>query len=766
VSIVYWLLGLDDAGSVSAVPEWSWQVGTPLATAVLAVVGLLALIAAAINFLPQTPMPWPTRIILGLVRIAGFGVLLLMLSQLELRMKIDRELRPKVALVTDASGSMKLADVGDQSRYAAARAFGRALEAEAQGVVDVVRYRLDYRLEADSDDDRQPEGMTRLFESLRELVDRENNLQAVVLLTDGNDTTGDEGSLIAPLLASRKLPVYPVVYGDSESARVPTITLTEGGPYVRLHDELRLSASVQGRGLDEQLVTVHLYDDASDEPLVTKENVRLSDEPTDVRFVIRPDKAGNRVYRIVMEGLRDAASGQSLVAEHHVQVIDAQIRVLYLDVPRDERKFLGHWLSQDPIVDLATLTMMPKGGWYATGQLKHRNAGDGLPDSEIDTYHYDVIIFGDIPRSYFRQEGDVTETKMQRIIEFVRRRGGGLLTLGGRNVYAAGGYQGSALAGILPFEIEPTDKPQIPGRFRVIPTSVGYGHPLFQFDPNADANRDICFDLPKLDGCNRVGAVKPGASLLAVREIVVDEDDDTDETSFETVPLMAAQNVGKGRVLSFAVDTTWRWEMLRPEESEDYYRRFWGNAIRAIAPDPRITPRKPQVLRYQSRVAVGQTITLGTRLVDQLYRPIRQADVVVTVLDPSGGITTIYPTDGRQAPGLYEYDVHIDKPGAWKITTRYGDDEAIEQFEAGASLDELADPRARPDIMAALAETTGGRLIDPSIDPAEVWDALNLRSNTVQQSVTVPLWNLPTTMVLLILLVGIDCFLRKKRGMV
>ena len=765
MKLIYWFLGLDDVGTVAAVPEWSWQVGTPLATAVLAVVGLLALIAAAINFLPQTPMPWPTRIILGLVRIAGFGVLLLMLCQLELRMKLERELRPRVAILTDVSGSMLLKDAGEETRYAAAREFGRALVAEAGDIAHVARYRLDYRLEPDTDDDRKPEGMTRLFQSLSEVLERENDLQAVILLTDGNDTAGDEGNLVSPLLASRRLPVYPAVFGNSETARIPTITLTEGGPYVRLHDELRLSASLQGHGLEEQVVTVHLFEDGTDEPLVTKENVRLRNEPTDVRFVIRPDKAGNRVYRIVMEGLRGAASGQSLMAEHHVQVIDARIRVLYLDLPRDERKFLGHWLSQDPIIDLATLTMMPKGGWYATGQLQHRNSGDGLPDSEIDTYHYDVIIFGDIPRSYFRQEGDVTETKMQRMIEFVRRRGGGLLTLGGRNVYAAGGYQESALAGILPFEIEPTDKPQIPGRFRVVPTSVGYGHPLFQFDPNADTNRDICFDLPELDGCNRVGAIKPGASLLAVREVAV-EDDGTDESTFDTVPLIATQNVGKGRVLSLAVDTTWRWEMLRPEESEDYYRRFWGNAIRAIAPDPRISPRKPQVLRYQSRVAVGQTITLGTRLVDQLFRPIRQGDVVVTVKNPSGQVTTMYPTDGRQAPGLYEYDVHIDEPGPWEIKTRYGDDEAVERFEAGASLDELADPRARPDIMAALAKTTGGRLIDPSTDPAAVWEALNLRSNTVLQSVTVPMWNLPTTMILLITLVGIDCFLRKKRGMV
>ena len=34
--------------------------------------------------------------------------------------------------------------------------------------------------------------------------------------------------------------------------------------------------------------------------------------------------------------------------------------------------------------------------------MHHRNAGDGIPGKEEDLYQYDVVILGDIPRSYFR----------------------------------------------------------------------------------------------------------------------------------------------------------------------------------------------------------------------------------------------------------------------------------------------------------------------------------------------------------------------------
>ena len=90
--------------------------------------------------------------------------------------------------------------------------------------------------------------------------------------------------------------------------------------------------------------------------------------------------------RVIVDGVKNAVSQSLQVAEHRVSVLNAKIRVLYLDIPRDERKILGHWLARDPVGDLATLTMLPKGGWYAQGALFHKNAGDGLPGAEADLH--------------------------------------------------------------------------------------------------------------------------------------------------------------------------------------------------------------------------------------------------------------------------------------------------------------------------------------------------------------------------------------------
>jgi len=752
MTLLYWLLGLGNPGSIRSAVEWGFHAAHPLSPVLLAALAAVGLLAAALNLLPQAVMTWRSRLALALLRVAGFALLLMFLAQMEVRLVVDRELPARVAVLTDTSASMGLKDAGGVSRLEAARAFAAGPLAALGDRAHPSRYRFDWRLEAD-DGKADASGMTRLADALEQAAAREPDLQAIVLLTDGNDTAGDRGAMVAPLLRSRGIPVYPVVFGKNEAPKMGEVRVTGGGTYVRLGDEFRLTAALAARNLEEQTVRASLYEKGAAKPIAVRENIRLGADPVPVSFVVKPEKAGEKTYRIVMEGLRGTVTESRLAAEQRVDVVDAKIRVLYLDVPRDERKILGTWLARDPVVDLGTLTLMPKGGWYGQGALRHANQGEGLPGKEADLYQYDVVILGDIPRASFREGGDVAETKMKWLAEFVARRGGGLITLGGQKVYAAGGYQDSALARVLPFDVASTDAPQIEKAFSISPTVLGLAHPLMQLDNDPAANREAWLDLPPLDGCNRVGAVKPGATLLAVRTV-----------DGATVPVMAMQDVGKGKVLGLAVDTTWRWEMMRDAEAPDAFRRFWGNAVRYLAPDPRLEPGRPQIQRSRERVAVGETVTLATRLVDTVYKPIRGADLAVQVRSPSGRAFAIYPRDGRGTPGVYSYDIALDEPGAWSVKVTYKDKMAEEVLHAGESDEELDDPRAWPERMADLAKATGGMASRPD-QSADLLASLSLKTHEVRQTYVVALWNLPAAMVLFIALVCADCLIRKRRGM-
>ncbi|HEY3319097.1 MAG TPA: hypothetical protein VGP72_01275 [Planctomycetota bacterium] len=782
MSVLYWLLGIDDPSSIRSAAEVSFCAARALPGLALTIAIVAGVLAAALNLLPQAVMAWRTRVALTLIRLAGFAMLIGMLAQLELRLTVDRELPARVAVLTDTSGSMGLKDAGQTSRLQAARDFAQGSLGALNGRASVSRYGFNWRLEPDAGT-LEAAGATQLSTALLETARREPDLQAIVLLSDGSGAgTDGAGGTAGAALRWRGVPVFPVIFGKEDSPKTGRVQLTGGATYVRLGDELSLSAMLSAQNLAEQTVRAVLYEKGVAKALDVRENIRLGAQPVPVHFVVKPDRPGAKTYQIAMEGLRGAVTDRRMAAEQNVDVIDAKIRVLYLDIPRDERKVLGHWLARDPVVDLGALTLMPKGGWYAQGSLRHANQGDGLPSKEADLYQYDVVILGDIPRSYFRQGGDVAETKMRWLAEFVARRGGGLIALGGQKVYAAGGYQDSMLAHILPFEIATANSPQIEKTYAVTPTALGLAHPLMQLESNVTGteagatsrNREAWLDLPQLDGCNRVGAVRPGATLLAVRAVGGaggaglragrDAGTTVPASVPAEVPVIAMQELGKGKVLALAADTTWRWEMMRDEQAPDYFRRFWGNAVRHLAPDPRLEPGKPQIQRSREHAAVGETVTFTTRLVDAIYAPVRGADLAVQVRSPSGRTFMIFPRDGRNAPGVYAYDVLIDEPGSWSIQASYKKFTAEEIVRAGEGDEELDDPRARPDRLKELAKATGGEMYRPE-QAAELLSNLSLKTHHVRQSYLVALWNLPVTMLMFVTLVCADCLIRKRKGM-
>ncbi len=795
----YLLLGLPQPGTVAETHAWFWYAARPPAGWVLALVVLTALAVASVSFLPRNGLPWRLRLVLATLRLLGFAALLSMLAQVELHLDLTRSLPPHVAVVRDVSGSMALNDAAGASRFDAAGALRQQLDARLGRAAHLSDYDLAWDLRPHSDA-AAPFGTSRLFDGLAKLLETESDLQAVILLSDGNDTAGNRGLGVAPLFAARGIPVHSVVFGRPEAARLPRVRMSGGGEYVRLGDPLQLQAVITGSDTaGDQTVAVQLFEGDASVPLAVQEGVRLGLTPRTVRFQVTPRKAGRFTYRIVAHGLRGAPAGRLLAAEHAVEVIDRRIRVLLIDQPRDERKLLSHWLARDPVVDLASLLMLPKGGWFAQGKMRHQNAGTGLPDQESDLNEYDVIILGDIPRAHFR-EGDPAETKLQWLVDFVERRGGGLVTLGGQSVYGAGQYEGSALAGILPFDVPGSRTPQIPDKFVLIPTPVGLNHPVMQLEADGELNRNAWLEQPQLEGCNWVGAVKPGALLMAYRE-----------HEGAKLPVIAGQVAGKGQVLALAVDTTWRWQMLRRRgderanlpEGPDYYRTFWGNAVRALAPDPRLTPERPQIARPRQDASVGEVVTLSTRLVDRTYRPIRQADLVVRVTAPSGRTVRIYPIDSVSKPGYYEYEVALTEAGPWKVAAiheeskvlatidkarealakaKTGDDAAVtanaeaalaaatqdiveETIQAGDSLDELDDPRAQPAVLADFAAATGGRAFGPD-EVDDLVGTLALARHTTAGSASVAVWNLPSLLVFFVLLVTTDCLLRKRRGLV
>ena len=84
---------------------------------------------------------------------------------------------------------------------------------------------------------------------------------------------------------------------------------------------------------------------------------------------------------------------------------------------------------------------------YRQGVDSPGELADGFPTKPDDLFAFDGLILGSVESGYF------TDAQQEIIQQFVDRRGGGLLFLGGRASLADGGYDRPPFKELLPVEL-------------------------------------------------------------------------------------------------------------------------------------------------------------------------------------------------------------------------------------------------------------------------------------------------------------------------
>ena len=756
MSLFYWLLNLNDPGAIEGVTAWELVARSALSVPVLVLIAAAGLAAACLNFMPHVVLRRGRRLLLFALRLIGLAAVLALVLQLEANLSLRRSKKPQVAVIVDTSESMALKDCPQGSRLAAALNLAeKKIEPALAGRAQLEWYQADWQLRPGRPAAAtEPAGPTDLGQAVQRCIDESGSPRAILLLSDGKTAHADRIADAARIAKQSGVQVFAISLGKPGKARAVSIRVTQADNYVRLGDEFVISTDVRAEGVPGQTLNVLLFEDDDKAPRMQRA-IQLGDKPVPVTFRYRPTRPGRHRYRVEVARVKGADTDLTNVVTTAVEVIDDPIRVLYVEgTPRFELKFLNIWLARDPVIDLTTVTRMPKGGWFTQGKRRHDKMDEGFPITEAELFDYDVVIFGDIPRGVFRQGGDLAETRLVQIVNFVVKRGGGLITTGGQSVYGAGLYQGSALDEILPFRIDGLKKQQLTGYFIIEPVPAALTHPVMALAADATASREAWFDMPRLDGCNAVGTLKPAATLLALRQI-----DD------KTYPVIATHAVGRGRVLSLTCDTTWHWEMQRKDDDTDNYRKFWGRAVRYVAADPRTRPGRPSILAQSSRPVVGTEFPLTTTLLDPNYGPVRNADIRVEVTEPSGRKYLIYPSDSSDSPGVYRYSVPLREKGVHTVKAEYQGTATEQEIIAGDAAAEMDDAGADPASLRLLARETGGRE-GSETEADSLLAAIPLQPEHYDEKVTVTLWNLPLLAALLIAVVCVDCYIRKRSGLV
>jgi hypothetical protein len=678
-----------------------------------------------------------------------------------------------LVVLVDRSRSMQIADaVGDKTRWemlqatiAEALPTLRSLDED----FEIKVYSFDESVEpldfstGDLDLSFKPEGQqTAIGAALEDVLRREagKRLLGVVLLSDGSQRayaprdTPPQGP--ARRLGDLGYPLYTLAFGQARGlgqARDVALKDLSVNQTVYVKNELAVHGMAEIDGFAGQKIAVQLLFERPDgnmQPEAGAELVaRQPGEALSIDLATVPQTPGE--YKLT---LRAKDQPGELVTTNNemstfVTVLKGGVNVLYLEgALRVDQKFLRRSLDASPDVKVDYVRLDPRDPAQRPVDLAER----------FTRGKYDVYILGDVDSSSF------TPDELKRLADVVKQ-GAGLAMLGGFQSFGPGGYADTPLAEVLPIALDPRERQrpgdpirsdvQLRGPVAMRPAKpLGERHYLMALGSAAD--RSAVWDkLPPLEGANRLGAAKPAAQVLA-------------ETP-DGQPLLVVQDAG-GRVIAFAVDSTWHWWM---EGFAAEHKRFWRQVILWLARKDEATEGNVWVKLAQRRFGPRQPVSFTAGAMSPESAPIEDAeyDVEVTLPDKSTRKVNLVREgdhvsgafDATQTAGDYTIMVTARHGGATLGTAK----SRFLVYEQDLELDNAV---ADPSLLASLSAMTkdvGGQ----SLAPEELPDLLaQLRAKPLDLEVEAQVkhapWDTWPFFLLFVAVISGEWYLRKKWGLV
>lgn len=630
--------------------------------------------------------------------------------------------------------------------------------------------------------------------TLNALTDRFRGqpVAGILLLTDGNGTDFADVSLDA----SKLPPVYPVTIGAesglvdlSVSQVAVSQTNFEAAP-------VTITATLEGRAVTGKEIGLRVLNEAGEEVERRKVEHLVDGEPSVQRFLIKPDKSGISFFTVQAflhgeEKLKDgdAASREATLANNsRIVTVDrggGPFRVLYVGGrPNWEFKFLRRALDEDDEVKLVGLVRIakkePKFAFLNRGdranplfkgfgnkdeqtenynqpvliRLGTKDADElrgGFPKSSDELFQYHAVILDDVEAAYFTQD------QQSLLQQFVSRRGGGLLMLGGNHSFGEGGYQRTAIGDMLPVYLDRGDPTATDAGYRLSLTREGWLQPWVRTRTNESEESKRLAAMPEFKSLNGVQAIKPGASVLSQ---VMSAD------GKESLALVV-QPFGRGRAAAMLIGDLWRWNLKRTDHTESDLEKSWRQTVRWLVSD---VPARVEVETKRSSTGSSPAVRLLIRARDAQFEPLDNAKVAVRVQTPDGHKIELVAESSDRSPSQYETLFAPRVPGVYRanIIVTAADGSEVGQREVGWTVEPQTEEfRAlavnRP-ILEKLAKESGGEVLD--LDGLDRFvSSLPNRKIPVTETWTYPLWHQSSVFLLAIICLVGEWGLRHWRGM-
>jgi uncharacterized membrane protein len=352
----------------------------------------------------------------------------------------------------------------------------------------------------------------------------------------------------------------------------------------------------------------------------------------------------------------------------------------------------------------------------------------GFPGSAEDLFGYHAIILDDVESAFFSSE------QMLLMRQFVSERGGGFMMLGGQESLLGGNYEGTPIADLLPVYLRGREQSELkdsPAQYAL--TREGELQPWLRLRATKQEEIGRFEQMPSFQTWNSVADVKPGAATLATLQVYQ-----------QTLPGLVSQRFGKGQSAALMVGDFWRWSLRRSATDKDDLAQTWRQIARWLTSD---VPKRVE-FEVTPPESPSDPHRLSVELKDEEFKPLDNASVQLTVVEPSGKELSLSLQPDPSQSGRYTTDYWSRLDGGYACTIQPVGPDAVELeplksgWTAQPSAAEFA--RVMPDLklLEQLAERSGGEVIQLE-DLDSFVSSLPSRKIPITETRVEPWWHRP-----------------------
>lgn len=752
----------------------------------------------------------------GLMALAIALPLVMLLNPTWLEPLPPPAVKPRVTIFVDTSRSMATPDMPNgRTRLASAVEVADQCVRELTSLcdVDVETFAgVTIPVDADSLAKQTASGnSTNLAAPLRAGLDpavganaEAGSRRAILLLSDGNHNAPGGLPVVLSAVAAaqaRNTPIYTRTFGTARDIDDLSVRLVHAQHLTFAGQLVPVSAMVRRRGKSAESVEVLLREDGR---IVDRRQVTLMsgavdgavvDAEVEVQFLLRKAAKGMYRYEIAIEPTEGEASTVNNYAMFALRVVDEPIRVLVVEgKPYWDTKFLIRALATDQAVEPTSIVRMTAGRYLERTLLRANSASNlqsetALPEPAAETRkpaaetrarvepeaspvaespvpdereiveswrvlpgdgsdlldqpglldRYQIVVLG--------RDSDffLTAASIRKLKAWISNSSGSLVCYRGQPSQQVN----EQLDGLLPVRWQANAE----SRHRMQLTEPGAA---LRWLASGSPVADSLGQLPPLATATRVDQSKPLATVIASA---------TDATG---EPLVTFQPYGGGRVVVIEGAGMWRWAFLPPSFAghDDAYPALWQSLLRWLVSGAGLLPGYDLTLRADK----GTFTTSEPASATLLYRP--EALPAQSPLVELIGESRLQPqrstaSAAGEGEGVYRVNFGALPEGRYEarvVGAANDDPSARAVFDVREIQEEQLDIKARPDLMARIAASSGGLVLD-SVPTSEIAKSLATqvagnRPDRVKRTMAWDRWWVAS----LLIAIWTACWIVRRRG--